>query len=799
MNEAVKNEKTRSYCAQCSSQCPIVCHIENEVLVKVSPDKEHPNATTLCPKGLSAPELVYNQQRLKYPLRRTRPKGDKDPGWKRITWDEAMETIASKLKEIKARYGAQSIVFNRPGPGGSPAEDFAEWVIRLAYIIGTPNVLATGHVCQWHRDTGSKYTYGMQPVIEPEFDKSNLVIIWGHNPFATRRINVRDITQALSRGAKLLVIDPRRTEIAEKADLWLQIRPGTDGALILSLISVLLKEELYDKEFIREWTNAPFLVRKDTGNLLKAEDLGLLNCKGNYVVWDTITQTTKCYNPELIAYENSSVKPALDGKYSVKLATGETVEMSPVFQLLSDLAFKHSPAQAEAITGIKAEKIEKAARMIGSIKPSCYYTYNGIEQHTNAMQTNRALCILYSLAGNYDSPGGSVIFPTVANNPIRDKNILPPEMHKKFLGFEKRPLGPAGYPGSSIQAYEVFESILSEKPYPIKAMVAFGGNIITANSHSGVGRDALIRLGFYAHADLFMNPSAELADIVLPASTLYESYHLRMGFRGPLKARCLVQWRPQVIKPLYESRPDMEIIFDLAKRMGLDDKFWNGDVEAGFKYQLSPSGLSLEDIKRKPGGVELDLPLEYKKYGKRDPLTRKPAGFKTPSKKLEIFSQLFKDYGYDPLPVYQEPTLSPVSRRDLTRDYPLILTASKLIYYSNGQHRAVPSLRKAAPYPFVEINHEKAQELNIKDGEWVRLETPDGGIKLMAKLTDKVAPDVVCIQHGWWQSCPELNLPGYDPYSAEGANANLLYSTKYIDAISGSVPYKAYLCRLRKI
>ncbi len=333
----------------------------------------------------------------------------------------------------------------------------------------------------------------------------------------------------------------------------------------------------------------------------------------------------------------------------------------------------------------------------------------------------------------------------------------------------------------------------------MKALVAFGGNILTANSHSLRGREALARLDFFVQADLFMTPSAELADIVLPVSSFYEAGHLRLGFPNLWPARRWIQYRPQVIPPLFETRPDIDIIFDLACRLGLGSQFWNGKVEEVFKSQLKPLGFSLEEVKEHPGGLPVDLTLAYEKYRRQDPLTAAPRGFKTASGRVDIYSTLFKENGYDPLPVYREPEISPVSRPDLAKDYPLILTCSKLLPFCHGQHRSLPSLRKLIPDPFVEIHPDTARNYGIADGEWVRVETGEGKIRLKAKFTETIGREVVCTQHGWWQSCPELGLPGYPAFSPEGANVNLLYSTRHIDPITGSVPYKAYLCKIGKL
>lgn len=798
MPEVNRNMRIRSYCAQCQSACPIICSVEDGKLVKVSRDPDHPNTTHLCPKGLAGPELVYNSQRLRYPLKRTRPKGDPDPGWQRISWDEAMETVTQKLNEIKQNHGAHAVAFNRPGPGGSPAWDYADWMVRLALCFGSPNYLATGHVCQWHRDTGSKHTYGWEKVPEADFENTALLIIWGHNPYSSVRCNVRDIEKAGKRGAKLVVIDPRYTPVAKRADLWLQVRPGTDGALILGLIHLLIKGGLYDQSFVRDWTNAPFLVREDTADLLTSDDLGM-QPPGGYLVRDKTQEDLAVYCPDRSEYARPGVDPELSGSFQVKLSGGQMVRVRPVFDCLRDMVEPYTPDTVESITGISAKGIRDLAGYLGQIKPASYYSYNGLEQHTNAMQTNRALCILYTLTGNLDSPGGNVFFPSLPGFNARDPKLLPADIHKLRLGYEKRPLGPAGFPASNIQAYDVFESVLTGKPYPIKALAAFGGNIVIANSYSLAAREALMKLYFFVQIELFMTPSAELADIVLPAATLYESFNIRKGFPNTLAAHRWVQYRQQIIPPLYEARSDMDIIFDMAVRLGLGDRFWNGDIEAAFNDQLQYVGLDLDALKKNPGGVSVDVPMVYQKFARIEQNTGTPKGFATPSRRIEIYLQRFKDNGYDPLPDYREPLISPVSKQEWTSEYPLILTCSKLLQFCHGQHRSIPSLRKAVPHPFVEINPEKALELNIADDEWVHVETPGGKIKVKAKLTDGIDVNVVCIQHGWWQSCPELDLPGYDPYSSDGANANTLFGSDCIDEITGSVPYKAYLCNVAKI
>ncbi|MDZ4247542.1 MAG: molybdopterin-dependent oxidoreductase, partial [Dehalococcoidia bacterium] len=742
VSTTIGTKKIKSYCALCGSMCPIVCSVRDGVFTAVEADKDSPRWVPLCPKGVAGSELVYDKNRLKYPMKRTSPKGTPDAGWERISWDEALNTVARKLSEIKARYGAESIAFCRPGPGGSPAGDFMDWLWRLANAINTPNTISTTHVCQWHRDHASNFTYGKEGIGVPDITNAAGMLFWGANPFATAPKRFHSVVKAQKRGAKLLVIDPRRSETAARADLWLQLKPGTDAALAMSLVNFLLTETLFDKEFALQWTNGPFLVRRDTGDLLTARDIDSSGDSSAFVVWDTNSCSPAIYNVVTRTYINDSIAPALEGEYQVPGIDGKSISCDTVFTLLREQVKHYSPTAAAIVTGVPAEKIQQAGRMLGTIKPFCYHTYTGIEQSVNATYTNRAVAILYALTGNYDSEGGNLALPATPSNRYKGIEFLPPEQRKKRLGLQTRPLGPASQ-AESVAGVEFYNAILTGKPYSVKALVSLGGNLIMNSSQSAKGREALNKLEFYVHGDLFLTPSAELADIVLPISTFFEGEAFRAGFRESVDGYYQYQHRPAILPPLHESRPDMEVIFDLATRLEEGSKFWNGKVEEGLSYMLKPSGLTLEQLRNSPGGVTLNIPISYKKYKNVDKLTGEIKGFQTPSGKVEMFNQKFKDNGYSPLPVYHEPPCDEKENPELARDFPLTLIGASLLQYCHGQQRSVPSLRKSAPHPFVEIHPETAEGLSVKNGDDVRLETPYGSILLKAKITDKIAPGVV--------------------------------------------------------
>ncbi len=783
-----KKETTiHTYDPQCKSRCAVICHVKEGKLVEIRKDPDHPNSANLCPKGIFSTELVYHPERLRYPVRRTRPKTDPDPGWERISWGEALNTIAQKLKVIKEEYGPEAVFFSKGASGGTPGNDYKDWVSRLALAYGSPNGdLGTTHICNWHKDKGSVYTYGVA-IPAPEFEKANCILLWGHNPAATWRRHLEEVNKARKRGAKIIIIDPRRNETWREGDLWLPVRPGTDGALALGMLHVMINENLYDEEFTRNWTTAPFLIRKDNGNYLRENEIHPQGENKNHLVWDKKRKGLLSYDPLTKLYLEEG-DPALEGTYFVQLKDGEKIECQTAFQFLKELVSQYPPEKVEEITWVKAEEIREATRLFALQKPSCYYTYNGIEQHTNSMQTNRAISIFFSLSGNFDRPGGNVIFPRVKTNKVDGKEEF--RVGKKPLGKEKRPLGP-----SNVHARDFYEALLEGKSYPVKALIAFGGNVLSANGDTTKGRKAFEKLDFFVQVDLFETPTGKLADILLPAVTPWEAFLLKPTFEGTVNTSSYLQLMDQVIPPLQEAWPDIKIVFELAKRLGLGDKFWDGDIEKAFNYQLAPSGIKVEDLRKNPDGIFVPLPVRYQKYEEKSD-NKGLKGFNTPSGRVEIYSETFLKNGYAPLPVYQEPLMSPFSQPKLAEKYPFILTNFKLLAYCHGQHRGVPSLRKLAPYPYVEINEKRADELGIKDGDWVLMETPSGRIRLKAKLEENIHPQVVCTQHGWWQGCKALDLPAYDPFSEEGANVNLLVPNELADPITGSVPHKSYVCNI---
>ena len=796
LTDQQSTERIPCYCALCISRCGAIAVVENGRFIALEPDPSHPTGQALCAKGRAAPELVYHQDRLLYPLKRTRPKGDPDPGWQRISWDEALDMTASGLRQLAEKHGPESVVFTIVSPSTSASTDAKIWIERLMRAFGSPNVSVAVELCGWGRHLALIDTYGVSLPggVLPDLENAGCILFWGYNPNTSWLDHSVSTMTALKRGARLIVVDPRRTGIAKKSDLWLQVRPGTDGALALGIAHVMIERGWYDKPFIRDWTNGPILVRSDNGRLLTERDLSDIGSTQRYVAWNGVKSRPMLYDPALVSFEGDSAELALFGEYTIDTLQGNVV-CRPAFDLTAELCRRYSPERTETICGVGREQIESAARLLWEARPVAYNAWSGLEMQSNATQTARAIGLVYALTGSFDAKGGNVILPAVPTGDVSGNELLSAKQRALALGLHERPLGPGRF--QHVTSEEIYRGILEQQPYAVRGLVGFGTNLLLSHADGLRGRESLAALDFYVHADLFINPTAELADVVLPVASAFEREALKIGFEVSHDAQSLVQFRQRVAEPRGEARSDTEIVFDLACRLGLGAHFWDGDIEAAYRYQLAPSGVSLDTLRKHPSGVRVPLKARYRKFAEeKDGM---PQGFATPTKKVELYLEAMVEHGYTPLPEYEEPLMSPISRPDLSERYPLILTCAKHTLFCNSQHRALPSLRRQAMDPQVELHPTAAIERGIDAGDWVHIETPEGSVRARARLNDTLKPDVVCGQHGWWQASPEIGASGHDPFGPDGSNLNLLIGNEANDPVSGSVPHRAYVCQIGRI
>ncbi len=696
----------KSVCRSCHGGCGVLLHVQDDVLVKVEGDPENPfNRGRLCPIGNASLELTYHPDRLKYPMRRKGPRGSGE--WERISWDEALDEIAAKLNASKRQYGAEAVHL-----GTGTGRHHFRWVSRFAFAFGSPNWSEPGFAQCFHpRINTCTQTMGDYPVGDFLGDTpAECVCFWGHQPLNSgpdgeTRFNARDALEAAS---KVLVIDPRASALTKKADLWLQLRPGTDDALALAMINVIIAEELYDKEFVANYTHG--------------------------------------------------------------------------FEALAAHVKDMTPGWAEGITWVPAEKIRDAARMFATAKPALMEWGVALEQTPNCIQTVRAVSIIPSITGNIDVPGGWVFgMKGLGQVPSLIEN-LSPEQNAKRLGSERfKMLGGEGasLPGAHIPT--VLQAMRTGEPYPVKAFLVFGNNTLTTYGDSKVVYESLMSLDFMVCADLFMTPTAELADIVLPAA-LWTEIDEVAGL--PTISGNVVLANQRAVRT-HECRSDEEIFSELARRLNLD--VGTETPEEIFNQQLAAGGTGLTFDELKKIGF-YKMPMRYRKY--------ETDGFKTPTGKLELYSTRLEAMGYDPLPTYREPPESPISTPELAQEYPLILTTGgRDPFFFNSEHRQVTTSRRASKEPYAEIHPETAARYGIRKGDWMWIENSRGRIRQKAKITDGIDPRVINVAFAWW--FPEKPAPDYGVWTS---NANVLTSNKPpYDPQMGTYQLRALLCRVSKV
>lgn len=763
----------KSGCMMCHGGCGILVHVVDGKAVKLEGDPDCPNNEgNLCPKGRAGLDLLYHPDRLKHPLKRVGERGEGK--WERISWKQALDEIAEKLMTIREQYGPWALA-----AGDGTKIDEVAWIADLFTLhFGSPNNFGSGRAqCFRPRSVSSIWTYG--GYFTPDYpNHPKCIVLWGDQPDVSNHNTILGlkVINALKNNPKLIVVDPRRTYFAKRADVWLRLRPGTDAAVALAWLHVILKEELYEREFVERWTNGPFLVRIDTGHLLT-------DVRGAYMIWDTISA-----GPQLA--DSPGAKPALSGSYEI-----DGIKCKPTWQLLTERVEDYPPERVAEIAWVKAEEIRKAAWLYATTKPACIGWGVGIDQSVSTHQNARAICILESITGNLDVPGGNI-------NPIpryygcstaikRYTDKLPVELFEKQLGGDKYKLlaGPSGkltahYPS-------ILRAIIEERPYPVKAWFNIGCNPILGWGNSKKVYQALKKVELSVVCELFMTPTAQMADYVLPAASYLEKNRLIDHQEVNPFGHVMTQ---KVVEPIGEARDEFEIFGDLLRCCGLAKDWPWHKVEEFYEERLRESGLRWEAV-IKAGGLWDEV--RCKKY--ETDYYRQGGGFKTPTGKVEVYSTYWHELGYDPLPIYYEPPESPYSTPEVAKEYPFVITTGgRVPWFFHTQHRQIERLRKRHPFPLVQIHPAAASRLGLKDGDWVWIESPRGRCMQRVRLFDGIDERVIHAEHGWW--FPEKE--GTEPhlYGVFESNINCLTPDEppFLDIGFGGCNLRGFLAKVYK-
>lgn len=714
------------------SQCRMRVRVENGEVVDISGDPTDPECQgQLTVRGEHFRDILYAPDRLKSPMRRIGPRGSGK--WQEVSWESALGEIAERLNQIKAEHGAEAVGLHHGHYHSGQLLDV--FLSRLANLFGTPNVSNPSHVCLGPRAfTQITFDFGMPA--PPDIPHTACLILWGGNPSVTNKGQQLQIDAMRARGGKLIVVDPRVTDYALKADIHAQPRPGTDGALALGMLNHIVTGELYDAAFVAEWTQG----------------------------FDALRRHLEDYRPETVA----------------------------------------------GITGVPAEIIRAMAELYATTKPACISPRNALDEHTNAACAIRAIDFLMALTGNLDIKGGNILTVplSLAFNDLKLTDRLPQEMIDKRLGADRVLYSRMSQFYPSAHTPTLWTAIVDSEPYAVRGLLVFAANPLLTHANTKLTERALRSLDLLVVSDLFMTATARLADFVLPACTFLErtrvatyDTHTDHGWNAPLR----VQLSPRVIFPLHDSRSDWHIIWDLGRKLGYGSEFpWSSEEEA-VDAILEPLGLDCATLAAHPEGHAVPLPsilyqklhgplgaavravMQHTTFRGYPEMYRKYAGFmkgfRTPSGKVEFYSEQLARLGQDPLPVYREPAESPVSRPDLAKDFPLVLIAgSKLKPYTHSMMRNIPSLRELAPENALEIHPDDAAERGVADGGCVSVASGRGEIRCKARVTPDILPGVVHLQFGY-----------------EESNANILTDSAAFDPVTGSTGLKSALCDVRPV
>ncbi len=727
--------------------CALLAHVEDGRLVKVTGD---PDFNILaCARGISRIRQLYSPHRLKYPMRRAGRRGEDK--WERISWEEALDTIAERYRRILDEDGNQAFLsFGSTGNWSTFSTGVRGIYSAFWNRFGGATPIISQLCCASVTEGFNAVFGGGRSEFRDEWVHSRFFLAWGNNPAVSNQGYMKNLFQAREEhGARLVTIDPRLSETAALSDRWIQIRPGTDAALALGMVKVLLDEELFDEEYVRRYTNAPFLVRLGDGGYdlpalasgwptggdalpVDLRELELLtdgrSGAGRFLVWDE-----RSGRP--VPVDTPGVRPALSGSYEIGGA-----RYQPVFEWLRAIAARYTPEIVHRLTGAPADVVAPVTREYAATRPAAIIqNMAGAQRTDHGTLTVIGHLYLASLTGNVGLLGGGV------------------NDNGGFLGQG----GTINYPVplqrnepiDGIPATKLGEYLLERKPHPIRAIHVAGTGVLTQYPNTRKIIAGLDNVESVVVQDIFMTTTARYADIVLPATTIFETRSLLAGIRSRY-----IQLMQQAIEPLFEARSDRWIMTELAKRLGFGDDFDKPDDEI-LRHVLEPTGVSLEQLEEGPVNPMPDpwIPFADKR-------------FNTQSGRIELFSLYLQGKGFAPLLEYEHPVEAPWVDETLAARYPLQLINRKNHNHVNSSFHHHDFLTEIWARQVLQIHPDDAKARGIEHGGRIRVFNDRGEIEAMAEVSRGIMRGVVSVTTGWGgvdekQTASILSPDKYEPIS----------------------------------
>ena len=680
-------ETKKIVCGLCASHCRYKVKVEDGRLIGfdrggVKKDsimaKMWANVVGGCPRANAAAEYVYHPDRLNYPLKRVGKRGEGK--WEHVNWDQALDEVADKLDKIRSKYGPEALAITSSGEQNT-GEEFRT---RFQYLFGTPNFLGP-HSC----GIGMVLSHLMSgwmiymPALRPE---TKCLMLIGANPHQAGPMLWNVIRDAKKVWLKLIVIDPRRTVVAEEANLWLQPRPGTDGALLMAMIQTIIAEGLYDKGFVEKW------------------------CYG----FDKVAERVKDFTPEKA--ESITDVPAEQIKAAARMYA--TIKPSQIFHTngLEEQANCTPALQSRYILAAITGNIDVPGGDVMMEPHPAYRLDAEMEQRAMLSPEQKAKLIGGDRFKLYSWPMFRMVEENI--NRVRERPLSTPWV----TGLAHAPL--------------VYRAMITGKPYPVKAMITLAKNQLLTMPNARLIYDALMKLDLHVEMDTFMTPTCRIADYVFPAACCFEKESLQGG-----NYTLYLQGSEPAVAPLYERKSEFYFWRELGLRLG-QAEFWPWrTLEEFFDYRLEPMGITFKQFMAAKGydnPVPRDRKYETKGFGTP---TRKFELYSTILEKM--------GYDPLPRWREPRVSKMNGAELDANYPMTLLAGARNRRFY-HSQDRQIDSIRKRDPEPIAQLNPQTAGPPGIADGDWIWIETPLGRATFKCRYFDGIAPDVVQAEHGWW-------------------------------------------------
>lgn len=632
----------------CFGSCSLEVEVEKGKVIKVRGNRNSPvNQGRICIKGNNYSNMVYSPERLLYPLQRIGKRGKGE--FKRISWEQALDIIHKKLKNLKEQYGPESVLYyNRFANLGAVKNCAYGFWYQFGGFTST-----YGGLCDSAAQEAIILTYGeVKHNKISDLENSKLIILWGSNPAYTNIHLMHHVNNAVDKGAKLITIDIRENESGAKSHLYLNPRPGTDGCLALGIANQLIENNLIDNDFISQHT------------------FGFTEFKG--------------------------------------------------------LVKNYPLGKVSDMTGIPLRKIKT---IIGFIKNAPEYALicgMGVQRYTNGGQTIRAISLLLALTGSIGKKGCGFYFS--------DRQA--PELNWPFSPPKPRRIR------NSIPVAKLASELDNQADPPVKAVWIEQANPMTSNPNTNLLTRAMNQLDLIVVVDLFLTDTARMADIILPATSMFEYYDLITGY-----GHSYIQLQQKLIEPPGECKHESEMYRLLGKKFGFNlDYLPENDLSTIEKIIIKSNlNTDVEELKEKPYLHPSYQEIAFSNFK-----------FNTPTQKIEFFSQRMRDrWGKDPLPTYNEPVENKYTSPNIYIKYPLSLVSSHAHNKMNSQFSDISILKEE---PFVWINPHDAAKRGINENDKVKIYNERGSLILKAILTEKATPGIAHTYFGWWGGVHQANI-----------------------------------------